>query len=319
MADDEKQRRAEQLILIDLPAASSDAEPEVRPLRHPIWTENKARLIERYLYYFVLVTKHGTYIDGFAGPQRDDQEGMWAAQLVIQSKPPWLRHFYLFDADADQVQRLKTLKHFERTRATQAGDSERDIQITHGDFNQEVARLLAAGRIGQKEATFCLLDQRTFECSWATVEALATYKQAPHKLELFYFLPYAWLDRALSAQRDLAVIERWWGRSDWDRLRAMRPRERVDVIVERFKEELGYRSTKAWPIYERCDGGPVMYYMIHATDHMAAPELMRRAYEAAVSDPPTEQLGLDFGTDATASLQTVIVSVSSRSALPSPD
>ena len=33
-----------------------------------IWTENKASLIARYLYYFVLVTKHGTYVDGFAGP-----------------------------------------------------------------------------------------------------------------------------------------------------------------------------------------------------------------------------------------------------------
>ena len=32
---------------------------KLRPLRNPIWTENKARLIERYLYYFVLITKHG--------------------------------------------------------------------------------------------------------------------------------------------------------------------------------------------------------------------------------------------------------------------
>jgi hypothetical protein len=46
---------------------------KLRPLRNPIWTENKARLIERYLYYFVLITKHGTYIDGFAGPQYEDR------------------------------------------------------------------------------------------------------------------------------------------------------------------------------------------------------------------------------------------------------
>lgn len=46
---------------------------KLRPLRNPIWTENKARLIERYLYYFVLITKHGTYIDGFAGPQYADR------------------------------------------------------------------------------------------------------------------------------------------------------------------------------------------------------------------------------------------------------
>jgi hypothetical protein len=35
----------------------------LRNLRHPIWSEHKARLIEKYLYFFVMVTKHGTYID----------------------------------------------------------------------------------------------------------------------------------------------------------------------------------------------------------------------------------------------------------------
>ena len=38
---------------------------KVKELERPLWTKNKAKLIERYLYYFVLVTKHGTYIDGF--------------------------------------------------------------------------------------------------------------------------------------------------------------------------------------------------------------------------------------------------------------
>jgi hypothetical protein len=30
-----------------------------KPQQRPLWTENKAKLIERYLFYFVLVTKHG--------------------------------------------------------------------------------------------------------------------------------------------------------------------------------------------------------------------------------------------------------------------
>ena len=46
-----------------------DIEPSVAPEAlarlggAKIWTENKAKLIERYLYYFVLVTKHGTYVE----------------------------------------------------------------------------------------------------------------------------------------------------------------------------------------------------------------------------------------------------------------
>ena len=37
-------------------------------MTHPVWTDNKASLISRYIYCFELVTHHGTYIDGFAGP-----------------------------------------------------------------------------------------------------------------------------------------------------------------------------------------------------------------------------------------------------------
>ena len=51
-------------------------------------------------------------------------------------------------------------------------------------------------------------------------------------------------------------------------------------------------------IYQREDGGNVMYYMIHATDHPAAPGLMYRAYHKAVSPrEPEEQLALEFGLE----------------------
>lgn len=54
------------------------------PQRRPLWTENKAKFIERYLFYFVLITKHGAYIDGFAAPQDAMNPGSWAAKLVLE-------------------------------------------------------------------------------------------------------------------------------------------------------------------------------------------------------------------------------------------
>lgn len=60
------------------------------------------------------------------------------------------------------------------------------------------------------------------------------------RVEIFYFLPQGWLDRALAAQRDLSVLDRWWGRSDWGQLRDMRPHDRAQIMVERFKAELKY-------------------------------------------------------------------------------
>lgn len=239
-----------------------------------------------------MVTKHGTYIDGFAGPQDPGKPDMWAAKLVLESEPRWLRHFYLFDEDPEQFQRLLALKAAQPPPLPRG--PHRKIEVKLGDFNQRVEELLSSGLIKDKEATFCLLDQRTFECRWSTLDALARHKKADRKIELFYFLPIGWLDRAFAAQKDTAVLAAWWGRADWDTLRSMDPYGRAEFFVQRFKDDLGYASVKPWPIFDRQGGTRIMYFMIHATDHAAvAPGLMRRAYERAVAPKePLEQLTL---------------------------
>src|SRR5712692_5882407 len=144
-----------------------DLEPQLPQLLYPIWTENKAKLIAKYIFLFELITKHGTYIDGFAGPQQPDRPEMWAARLVLEIEPKWLRHFYLFEKSKAGCDLLKYLK------ASNSDPSDREVEVFCGDFNVELDNLLSSGRIGQREATFCLLDQRTFECHWNTVEKLA--------------------------------------------------------------------------------------------------------------------------------------------------
>jgi three-Cys-motif partner protein len=267
------------------------ADPEVIAPEFPVWTDNKARFIAAYLRFFVYITKHGTYIDGFAGPQEECETDSWAAKLVLESEPRWMRHFHLCDANREQVKRLRSLKAAQPDRGRDSRKISRDINIYHGDFNRKIADVLSKSGIRDKEATFCLLDQRTFECDWATVEKLARHKKAGHKIELFYFLANGWLERALSGQKDMDKLARWWGRDDWTELRAMSRDERRDAIVTRMKRELGYKSVMAWPIFERQDGGKIMYYMIHATDHPEAPGQMSRAYRSVVRrSEPFEQL-----------------------------
>jgi len=284
-------------FLFELP---SRPEPElkIKKLRYPVWTANKAKLIERYLYLFVLITKHGTYIDGFAGPQDPEKPETWAAKLVLENEPRWFRHFYLFDKDTKQFTWLQRLKASQQPRTT--NEPKREIEVAKGDFNDLADKLLDSGVISQKEATFCLLDQRTFECKWETVKALAEYKSSGNKIELFYFLPNLWLNRALKAQKQESVVAQWWGSDDWHKLKNLSQNKRADLFKKRFKEELGYRSAKQWPIYERQDNSTVMYYMIHATDHPEAPTLMRRAYEKAVHrKEPADQLSLELGARGT--------------------
>lgn len=275
--------------LFDLPPPSK-RKAYFKQFTHPFWTENKAKLIARYLYYFVLVTKHGSYIDGFAGPQKPNNPEMWAAKLVIENDgPQWLRHFYLFERDQKQYKYLQLL------RESQPPEIQRRINIYCGDFNSQIDNFLRTRPIGGKEATFCLLDQRTFECHWSTLKALASYKTMGMKIELFYFLSAGWFDRAMSASRDKEGLIAWWGREDWGILRRMGASNRANLFCDRIRDEFKYNSVIPWPIFAQRNGRRIMYHMIHATDHPAAPNLMHRAYFTAVEPKESmEQLQFEF-------------------------
>ena len=264
------------------PMPPQEAILKFKNFKHPIWTENKSKLIERYLYYFVLITRHGTYIDGFAGPQKPSIADSWTAKRVLESRPRWFRHFYLFDILQTQVRRLECLRDAQPARTPK--EASRNILITPGNFNQTISSFLGNHPIKDKEAAFCLLDQRTFECNWETVRTLAMPKQGGRKIELFYFLPNAWLDRAVKAlkkERDQRMCC-WWGASDWQNLLDKRGIERGILLCERFKQELGYTYAYPFPIFSRANGGRTMYFMIHASDHEEAPKLMFRAYGRAL-------------------------------------
>jgi three-Cys-motif partner protein len=265
---------------------------KIRPLRHSIWSHHKAQLIQRYLYFFVMVTRHGTYIDGFAGQQDPDNLESWSAKRVLESRPRYLRHFYLCELDAAKIPALERLRDEQPPRGK--GESKRTVAVLHGDFNVRVDEILADGVITEKEAAFALLDQRTFECHWATVRKLAAHKQSGNKIELFYFLAVKWLHRSLAGMTvNEHVATTWWGNEDWRELKALSQKDIKERMTRRFRDELGYRHALAWPICDRDDGeGCVMYYMIHASDHDEAPGLMWRAFNQAIATPPPEQHAL---------------------------
>jgi len=297
----------DQLQLFDLPDENFERGKPLRflPLEKPVWTRHKANLVALYVKHFLYITHHGTYIDAFAGrqnpdddtttdPDSADAESGWAAELVLGIEPQWLRHFYFFERNPTSHTQLVELG---------ARYPKRDIRIgPPGDCNTVLPEVLPERSLKATEATFCLLDQRTFECSWALCRHVSRLKQgSDRKVEQFYFLAQGWLDRSFEATSTTAgykAIERWWGRDDWQQLRTMRGQQRADVFCQRFKEELGYRFAIPWPIFKSARrGGPVMYFMIHATDHAEGPALMRRSYNKAVLAPPIEQLQLDLELD----------------------
>lgn len=259
----------------------------------PVWTEHKAQLIARYLRYFVFITKHGAYIDGFAAPKLEDNAGSWAAELVMNSEPRFLKEFYLCEIDPQRAQHLSALVD------GQPEAPKRHFEVLIGDFNKEVDAILDSGRITDKKATFCLLDQYSCECHWKTLEKLAAHKaKGARKIELFYFLATGWLGRSLAAStKNIDSPEQWWGRPDWRELIGLAGDGIAIRMCERFRDELAYRFVKAWPIYKKEGGkGRVMFHMIHASDHPEASKLMLRAYKHVLDVPETEdQLEFDLG------------------------
>jgi len=262
---------------LPLPPAAEDL-VELKGIR-PVWTEQKAKLIARYLQLFTYVTKHGTYIDGFAGRQSSDAVDGWAAELVLNNQPRWLRRFYLCDNSADQIAALNELR--DRQPAPTKRSDRREIEIIRGDFNQIASDLLATRRLDP--ATFCLLDQRTFECTWSTVTALAQHR-SEGKIELFYFLPIGWIDRAIHAtKKNQEQIEAWWGAADWRTLVDMQHHEKALAFRCKFLN-LGYKYVLPFPICDHANGDRIMFYMMLATDHSEAPKLMWRAFNRGVHD-----------------------------------
>jgi three-Cys-motif partner protein len=270
-------------VLLDVPSSVRPLTLKFSRADNPIWTENKAKLIERYIHFFVYVTKHGTYIDAFAGPQREGCDDLWAAKLVLDDTPRRIRHFFLFEKSNRKVRHLRQLRDTQRPR--KKGEPQRDIHIYAGDCNVKILDMLKQYPIKDKEATFALLDQRTFECDWATVLALANHKKSGHKIELFYFLAQGWIDRSVKAKRKNkdADMRRWWGGDGWKNFFGLKREDRREHFRQRFIKDLGYKYAYAFAIYDRKDGGKTMYWMIHATDHAEAPKLMNRAYRQALN------------------------------------
>lgn len=201
----------QQMTLVDLPPMPREF--RVRNLKKPIWTKNKAVLIERYIYYFLQVTHNCRYIDGFAGPQREgrgNSDEMWSAKRVIELRPRWITRFYLFEKSKAQVTRIRRMVASQAPR--EKGEPKREVVVRHGDVNIELPRLLATRPITERAAAFCLLDQRTFDCHWSTVETVSRYKRAGGpKIEIFYFFAIGWLDRALEALKSDQKGRAWWG------------------------------------------------------------------------------------------------------------
>ncbi|MBR9841174.1 MAG: three-Cys-motif partner protein TcmP [Rhodobacteraceae bacterium] len=274
---------------------SQSSIPKSLELRPPAQTDSKSRLIAEYLQNFLMVTRGGLYIDGFAAPQKRDREDAWTARRVLEISPPRLRCHWLCDMDPEGVAQLRQLRDKHHNPKKQ-----RRVFVYEGDFNRIVKQILRSDRLTRKAAIFALLDQRTAECHWETVRALAA-RTGRHKIEQLYFFPTSWIHRSIKTSirpERLSEIDNWWGGDGWRKLADISQTEAVKCMAQRFVDELGYPYVNFHPIFQDDKGKKTAFHLIHASSHPDAPKLMSRAYVKIVGDiqgaPSDSQKSLGF-------------------------
>ena len=166
-----------QIDVFDAHPPGELTKPKLQKSERALWTAEKAALIDEYIHLFLLITKHGVYLDLFAGPQRVDDTESWSVRRVLERRTevnPAIRHYAVCDKDPAQAKRLHDL-----------GSHHPSFRVYAVDVNEEIRTILKEAPIGSNTACFCLMDQRTFECHWTTVEAVAQHKAGGRKIELF--------------------------------------------------------------------------------------------------------------------------------------
>ncbi len=213
------------------------------PIEAPLWTADKSRLIDEYIHHFLLITKHGVYLDLFAGAQRASDTRNWSVRRVLKRRTegnPAIRHYGVCDIDPGKAQRLRDL-----------GQEHPSFRVYEGDANKCVHAMLQEAPIKPTTACFCLIDQRTFECHWATVEAVARHKPKGYKVEVFYFLAQGWIDRAWASTKAEGKLAAWWGNEDYESFRARSSIDRAQTLCKRFRDELGYAYSRPFTIHQK--------------------------------------------------------------------
>lgn len=163
--------------------------------------------------------------------------------------------------------------------------------------------------IPKTSPSFVLLDPEGAELEWATVRAIADFRQPRWpgaqrlKAEMLILFPTEGMNRMLPVEADIALHNEMrlnqffppqshW-RETWERRRSgeITPAEARERYVEGYKsglDALGYRSVLSRSI-ER-PGGGVVYHLVFATDHPAGETIMDDVFGHMNPNQPQQRL-----------------------------
>ena len=74
-------------------------------------------------------------------------------------------------------------------------------------------------------------------------------------------------------------LDQWSGSPDWrTAFDGLSELQRMHLMRDRFKNELGYTYVTAWPVYRSKSENRTLYHLIHASNHPDVNDMMRQAF-----------------------------------------
>jgi three-Cys-motif partner protein len=284
----------------DIPARAQEQRGRKRGVPTPFeeiramhsWTLDKLQVLELYLKLYRRVAGNGTYLDAFAGEGRIAVKGKPrdGSALVAARAGAFKRLFFM---EIDRARNSSLRRHLDDLLPPRT--AERCTVLPAGDANVQIPALLAGGDIERARPMFAMLDPDSTQLHWATVEALAGYKQRDEtgcKVELWIlFNTHQAMQRIWPIDRSrpnpfAQVLDRVLGdRGAWIDLFTENKSAKHLMIryAHRLQTELGYLYVNQQAITDRVTGRD-QYHMIHASDHAAADGFMTWARRASDKD-----------------------------------
>lgn len=266
------------------PSVRPDAEAETRTFGG--WTTSKLDLHRLYLRLYRQIAGGGTYVDGFAGTGRvriEGESGDRPGSVETALESGGFRRLLVYEFDPRNYERLT------RNLGLRFGHRLLNRVWTRlGDFNRLVLDDLAKNNIDRSRPCFAFLDPDSTQLDWSTIEALADYKGGDPpddfriELLILFNTDQAFVrlvprmqgkeypDSAMAQTLDRVM----GGRANWDSLNT--PEFSGTRLMHRYRDNLralGYPFVSAIPIIDPASRRR-QYYMVHASEHPKARELM---------------------------------------------
>ena len=229
------------------------------------------------------------YVDGLAGSgvNRIAEEGgrlIWGSPVIaLRSKPAFTRCLFL-EQDGAKAAALDA-----RTEAL----ADRRI-VEQGEVNRDLLPLMR-GNLPRRNPVLVILDPYGMELDWATIRALAAFREYKWKAELLMLFPIDGINRAMMALGDLdeRTLDRFWGDKSWHQLWKERKmgelrtpdqtRNRgLELYTGKLKGELRYAHAFSKDVRRAGHAGGFKYTLVFATDNPTGATIMNDIFDGRV-------------------------------------